>query len=415
MATQAETSRVVLVSPQNQAKGHQERNQLKAEALRQHLRDTERTLADTREELAESKTTMEKQNQALAEMEVSLLSEREAAKAAEEMATASAAAASESAAARETTLLSELSFLRTSTEATKKDLDEKVAVLRARVYAAEHIAEEQKAEAAEAAAAATASRASEEATAKAAAEAAETAARHRAMDCEAIGTLKAALKELGAALTDERLRRNGEMTEIKSMVDEIMTLHLGASGGGEVIRHGDVLSDLTGIGASEVRNRGGNPNRLISVVVNQEQVEHEVGASTFSATNVAGMAPKLIEAYSLLEATEARQKRLQEALKESADRETRLREALATAEAIAEERAREGRLLAASLQDAREGLLVEEAARREAESRAEVLRYSGVGEDNNEFEEEPLFGCTREDAGRNARSERTRGTVIRRG
>lgn len=400
MATQADASRVALVSPQYQAKGHQKRNELETEALRQHLSDAQRTLADAIEELAESKTTIEKKNKAFAEIEVSLLSER---KAAEEMAIASAAAASESAAARERVLLSEISSLRTSTETAEKDLDEKLAVLRAQVETGEHIAKQLKEEAAEAAVRASMAIASEEATVKEAVEAAETAERRRARDGEAIRTLKAALKKLCAVLADERLRRDGELTEIKSVVDEIMALHLGASGEDEASGHRDVFSNPLRIGASEGGNGGGSPNRFVSVVVNEE---HGGGGNTFSPTNVAGMSAKLIEAYSLLETTEARQKRLQEALKEGADRETRLREALATAEAIAEERAREGRLLAASLQDAREGLLVEEAARREAESRAEALRYGGVGGDNNESEEEPLFGGTREDGHRNARSER---------
>lgn len=395
MSIQAETSGVALVFPQNQAKGRRKHKEVETEALRQHLSDAERSLADTREELAKSKIAMERKHKAFAEIEVSLLSDR---KAAEERAIALASAASESAAARETALLSEMSSLRTSAEAAGKDMDEKLAVLRAQVDAGEHIMEQLKAKAAEAAVRASMAKSSQEATAKEAAEAAETAARRRTIDGEAIRTLKAVLKELCAALADERLSRDGEMTEIKSVVDEIMSLHLRASGG-----DGDVFSNPLGISASEGGNGDGSPNRFVSVIVNEE---HGEGANIFSSTNVAGMAAKLIEAYSLLDTTEARQKRLQEALKKGADRETRLREALANAEAIAEERAIEGRLLAASLQDAREGLLVEEAARREAESLAEALKYGGIGDCNNESEEESLFGGTREDGHRNARSER---------
>lgn len=58
-----------------------------------------------------------------------------------------------------------------------------------------------------------------------------------------------------------------------------------------------------------------------------------------------------------------------------AEKSARLEGALASAEAALEERGRETRLLAASLQDARGGLAAEEAARREAEGRAEALRY----------------------------------------
>lgn len=86
-------------------------------------------------------------------------------------------------------------------------------------------------------------------------------------------------------------------------------------------------------------------------------------------------AHRLTEAWSLLEASEAARRKLQGEVKSWADRAAKLEGALAAAEAAVEEGAREARLLAASLQDAREGLAAEEGARREAEGRAEALRY----------------------------------------
>lgn len=47
--------------------------------------------------------------------------------------------------------------------------------------------------------------------------------------------------ELGAALAGERMKRNGELTEIKSVVDEMMTLDASASGGG-IAGRGDLFS-----------------------------------------------------------------------------------------------------------------------------------------------------------------------------
>jgi len=67
-------------------------------------------------------------------------------------------------------------------------------------------------------------------------------------------------------------------------------------------------------------------------------------------------------------------RRAEPEVKSWAEKAAGLEEALAAAEATAETRAREARLLAASLQDAREALAFEEAARREAEGRADALR-----------------------------------------
>ena len=108
------------------------------------------------------------------------------------------------------------------------------------------------------------------------------------------------------------------------------------------------------------------------------------GNNNETGSVVSGAAARLAEAWSLLEASEAARRRLSEEVKGWADRAAGLEEALAAAEATAETRAREARLLAASLQDARDGLALEEAARREAEGRADALRLAlsgGVGGD----------------------------------
>lgn len=93
-----------------------------------------------------------------------------------------------------------------------------------------------------------------------------------------------------------------------------------------------------------------------------------------AAAEAGAAATRLTEAWSLLEASEAARRRLSEEVKGWADRTASLESALAAAEATAESRAREARLLAASLQDATDGLALEEAARREAEGRADALR-----------------------------------------
>lgn len=48
--------------------------------------------------------------------------------------------------------------------------------------------------------------------------------------------------ELGAALAGERMQRDGELTEIKCVVDEMMTLDASASGGGIAGRGRDLFS-----------------------------------------------------------------------------------------------------------------------------------------------------------------------------
>ncbi|CAN0308038.1 unnamed protein product, partial [Laminaria digitata] len=233
--------------------------------------------------------------------------------------------------------------------------------------------------------------------------------------------------ELGAALAGERIRRDGELTEIKSVVDEMMTLDASASGGGVAgIVNGDLLYPPrsgfsagrgsptgyrggvsgagagAGVGAGIGAARDGSARDVGSV---RDGSARDVGyARDFSSARdgaarggaaaspgssrrrdgnnrdrssssvVAGAAARLTEAWSLLEASEAARRRLQGEVKGWAERAAALEEALAAAEASLEGKAREARLLAASLQDAKEGLEAEEAARREAEGRAEALR-----------------------------------------
>lgn len=98
------------------------------------------------------------------------------------------------------------------------------------------------------------------------------------------------------------------------------------------------------------------------------------GGAAEAAAAAGAATARLAEAWSLLEASEAARRRLSEEVKGWADRTASLESALAAAEATAESRAREARLLAASLQDATDGLALEEAARREAEGRADALR-----------------------------------------
>lgn len=220
--------------------------------------------------------------------------------------------------------------------------------------------------------------------------------------------------ELGAALAGERLRRDGELTEIKSVVDEMMTLDASASGGGVAGRAGDLFHPpLGGDGINNIDTEARSINKhpanvgrrdFSSTFIGGEDMqqaplqacyhhhsshlggsgfERGVNSLTTTAKNInsngssmmAGAAARLNEAWSLLESSEAARRRLQDEVKGWARRVASLEEALAGAEATAEERAREARLLAASLQDAREGLAAEEAARREAEGRAEALRF----------------------------------------
>lgn len=224
--------------------------------------------------------------------------------------------------------------------------------------------------------------------------------------------------ELGAALAGERLRCDGELTEIKSVVDEMMILDPSASGGDAVGVSGDLFSPPRGAprprtlrsrGAgivSVVDRSGGDTTRQISGYDSRTIVGGEnggpdrggggndtavlprsgglawrsslrtdvAGNNNDTSSVVSGAAARLAEAWSLLEASEAARRRLSEEVKGCADRAAGLEEALAAAEATAEMRAREARLLAASLQDARDGLALEEAARREAEGRADALR-----------------------------------------
>lgn len=243
--------------------------------------------------------------------------------------------------------------------------------------------------------------------------------------------------ELGAALAGERLRRDGELTEIKSVVDEMMTLDPSASGGGiagvtgslfgsprgrrgarnfsgivnvdgnsrgadTVARHSSsggssssyrysraVMGGSGGRADGETSfasdntallHRGGGGLVWRSALANNTTANdgdhHRMnsGSSSSGGAAAAAAAARLAEAWSLLEASEAARRRLSEEVKGWADRTASLESALAAAEATAESRAREARLMAASLQDATDGLALEEAARREAEGRADALR-----------------------------------------
>ncbi|CAM9867175.1 unnamed protein product, partial [Ectocarpus sp. 12 AP-2014] len=214
--------------------------------------------------------------------------------------------------------------------------------------------------------------------------------------------------ELGAALAGERLRRDGELTEIKSVVDEMMTLDPSASGGGVAGISGDLFSPPRGGqrggglvldrrrsgrgsgGAGHSGNRGyystssrtlraeeGSANDTAALPYPGVVVEPGWRSALTTITSDGGVAAataRLAEAWSLLDSSEAARRRLSEEVKAWAIRTAGLEEALAAAEATAEARARETRLLAASLQDARDGLALEEEARREAEGRADALR-----------------------------------------
>lgn len=170
--------------------------------------------------------------------------------------------------------------------------------------------------------------------------------------------------EFGAALVGERLQRDGELTEIKSVVDEMMNLDASASGGGVAGKEG--LS-------SPPHGRSSLDNTTIDPV-GQISTSSRVGVGNCNDSAGVGVTARLREAWSLLEASEAARRKLQDEVKAWADKVTQLEEALATAEAAVEEGAREARLLAASLQDARRGLAYEEAARKQAEDRADALR-----------------------------------------
>lgn len=176
-------------------------------------------------------------------------------------------------------------------------------------------------------------------------------------------------------MAGERRLRDGELTEIKSVVDEMMTLDASASGGGVAGRHGDLFSPRGDL----VVDRRDTTNSCAMMIGMGGSMAHVTGRSALSGSNshtmIAGAtAARLNEAWSLLEASEAARRRLQEEIKGWAERVAGLEEALAAAEAAAEEKGREARLLAASLQDVRDGLATEETARREAEGRAEALR-----------------------------------------
>ncbi|CAB1100969.1 unnamed protein product [Ectocarpus sp. CCAP 1310/34] len=239
----------------------------------------------------------------------------------------------------------------------------------------------------------------------------ETARVNRRLErevAEAVEIGARAEAELGAALAGERLRRDGELTEIKSVVDEMMTLDPSASGGGVAGISGDLFSPPRGGqrggglvvdrrssgrgsgGAGHSGNRGyyntssrtlrteeGSANDTAALPYPGVVVEPGWSSALTTTTNDGGVAAataRLAEAWSLLESSEAARRRLSEEVKAWAIRTAGLEEALAAAEATAEARAREARLLAASLQDARDGLAVEEEARREAEGRADALR-----------------------------------------
>ncbi|CAN0109318.1 unnamed protein product, partial [Ectocarpus sp. 12 AP-2014] len=239
----------------------------------------------------------------------------------------------------------------------------------------------------------------------------ETARVNRRLErevAEAVEIGARAEAELGAALAGERLRRDGELTEIKSVVDEMMTLDPSASGGGVAGISGDLFSPPRGGqrggglvldrrssgrgsgGAGHSGNRvyyntssrtlraeEGSPNDTAAFPYPGIVVEPGWRSALTTTTNDGGVpaaTARLAEAWSLLESSEAARRRLSEEVKAWAIRTAGLEEALAAAEATAEARAREARLLAASLQDARDGLALEEEARREAEGRADALR-----------------------------------------
>lgn len=61
--------------------------------------------------------------------------------------------------------------------------------------------------------------------------------------------------ELGAVLAGERMQRDGELTEIKCVVDEMITLDASASGGGIAGRGQDLFSPPRGGAGGARRSR----------------------------------------------------------------------------------------------------------------------------------------------------------------
>ncbi len=157
----------------------------------------------------------------------------------------------------------------------------------------------------------------------------------------------------GAGVVDRSGSRGGDATRQSGPYDSRTIVHDGADGVG-------------GGSDTAVLHRGGGSAWRSALA--------DAGGSHTNESVVAGAATRLAEAWSLLESSEAARRRLSEEVKSWAEKAAGLEEALAAAEATAETRAREARLLAASLQDAREALAFEEAARREAEGRADALR-----------------------------------------
>ena len=173
-------------------------------------------------------------------------------------------------------------------------------------------------------------------------------------------------------LNGERRRRNGEVTEIKSVVDEMITLDASASGSDVARIDGDFFCHPRVIGASESKGTARDPGDSKTVAGTRGFGRGVLNSSNSSTDGRAAM--RLNEAWCLLEASEAARRRLQQEMKRWIKRVARLEEALAAAEANGEGRARKIRLLAARLEDARKKLMKEKATRREAEGRAEALR-----------------------------------------
>lgn len=162
-------------------------------------------------------------------------------------------------------------------------------------------------------------------------------------------------------------RGGGASAGIVSVVDKS-----GGSRGSDTTRQFSGYGSRTMAGGSGGGGGGGSAWRAAA------RTDAEGGDGETGSVIAAAATARLAEAWSLLEASEAARRRLSEEVKGWADRTAGLEEALAAAEATVETRAREARLLAAGLQDARDGLALEEAARREAEGRADALRFVEV-------------------------------------
>lgn len=173
-------------------------------------------------------------------------------------------------------------------------------------------------------------------------------------------------------MAGERLQRDDELTEIKSVVDELIKVDASASGGG-VAGRGGLLSPRRGV-ASDMGVLDGGAGTGTGGPVGALAMNKKLLGTNAGAGSGSGAGASLTEAWSLVEVSEAARRKLQDEVRVWADKVARLEEALSAAEAAVEESAREARLLLASLQDTRRGLAHEEAARKQAEDRAEALR-----------------------------------------